>query len=125
MQLPRVIATFNKYVNNRIQGLWAWLVPPWAVVHHVGRSSGRAFSTPVVGFHTPQGFGIPVLYGQQSHWVQNLLAANGGEIQRGGKRYELVEPRVIASSDITAKGIAGAYTRAGTSTLVGRLERCL
>ncbi|NYG59312.1 deazaflavin-dependent oxidoreductase (nitroreductase family) [Nocardioides daedukensis] len=118
MQLPRAIAIFNKYVNNHVQGLWAWLVPPWALVHHTGRSSGRALKTPVMGFKTPEGFAIPMLYGPESHWVKNLIAAGGGEIQRCGKRYQLVDPRIVPTSEITAKGIAGAYTRAGTSTLV-------
>ncbi|MEV0464237.1 nitroreductase family deazaflavin-dependent oxidoreductase [Nocardia tengchongensis] len=121
MRLRRSIATFNKYVTNHIQGLWAWLLPPWAVVYHTGRSSGRAFRTPVVGFNTPEGFAIPILYGPQSHWVKNLLAAGGGEIQRVGKRYKLVDPRVVPASEITAKGIAGLYTRAGDSTLVATL----
>ncbi|MFE3102153.1 nitroreductase family deazaflavin-dependent oxidoreductase [Nocardia tengchongensis] len=121
MRLRRPIATFNKYVTNHIQGLWAWLLPPWAVVYHTGRSSGRAFRTPVVGFKTPEGFAIPILYGPQSHWVKNLLAAGGGEIQRVGKRYKLVDPRVVPASEITAKGIAGLYTRAGDSTLVATL----
>ncbi|MFH5211187.1 nitroreductase family deazaflavin-dependent oxidoreductase [Antrihabitans sp. NCIMB 15449] len=110
MQLPRAIASFNKYVTNHIQGLWAWLLPPWAVVHHTGRSSGRAFKTPIMGFKTPEGFAIPMLYGPQSQWVKNLLAAGGGEIQRGGKRFRLVDPRVVHASEITAKGIAGVYT---------------
>lgn len=121
MQVPRAIATVNKYVTNRIQGLWAWLVPPWAVIHHTGRISGRAFATPVVGFRTPQGFAVPVLYGRESHWVQNLLAAGGGEIQHGGKRYRLDEPRVISASEITATGIAGVYTRAADEVLVATI----
>lgn len=121
MQLPRALAIINKYVNNHIQGLWAWLIPPWAVVHHTGRRSGRAFKTPIVGFQTPQGFAIPMLYGPQSHWVKNLLAAGGGEIQRGGRRYKLVDPRVVSASEITATGIAGVYARAGTSALVATL----
>ncbi|MGN2638881.1 nitroreductase family deazaflavin-dependent oxidoreductase [Nocardia takedensis] len=125
MRFPRPVATFNKYVTNHIQGLWAWLLPPWAVVHHTGRSSGRAFRTPIVGFNTPEGFAIPILYGPQSHWVKNLLAAGGGEIQRVGKRYKLVDPRVVPASEITAKGIAGRYIRAGDSTLVARLGECV
>ncbi|GAC66660.1 nitroreductase family deazaflavin-dependent oxidoreductase [Gordonia soli] len=125
MQVARAIATVNKYVTNRVQGLWAWLIPPWAVVHHTGRTSGRAFRTPIVGFRTPQGFAIPMLYGPESQWVKNLVAAGGGEIQRGGKRYEFTGPRVISSSDITAKGIAGVYTRSAATALVGTIGRAV
>ncbi|MFD4367391.1 nitroreductase family deazaflavin-dependent oxidoreductase [Rhodococcus sp. NPDC058521] len=121
MQLPHVVAIVNKHFANRVQRLWAWLVPPWAIVHHTGRSSGRSFKTPVAGFKTPEGFAIPMLYGPQSQWVKNLLAAGGGEIQRCGRRYRLESPRVVATSEITATGIAGVYTRAGTSTLVATI----
>ncbi|SIS16954.1 nitroreductase family deazaflavin-dependent oxidoreductase [Williamsia sterculiae] len=123
MELPRAIAILNKHVTNRVQGLWAWLVPPWAVVHHTGRSSGRAYRTPIVGFATPQGFAIPILYGPQSQWVKNLLAAGGGEIQRGGRRYEFLDPRVVPSSEISATGIAGAYIRAAGVALVATRGR--
>jgi hypothetical protein len=34
MKLSRGVARFNKRVTNRIQGLYAWLVPPWAVIVH-------------------------------------------------------------------------------------------
>jgi hypothetical protein len=30
MKLSRGAARFNKRVTNRIQGLYAWLLPPWA-----------------------------------------------------------------------------------------------
>ncbi len=123
MQVPRVVATVNKHVTNRIQGLWAWLLPPWAVVHHTGRKSGRAYRTPVVGFATPQGFAIPLLYGPQTQWAKNVMADGGGEIQRGGRRLSFVEPRILPASQITATGIAGAYTRAAPSAIVGTLRR--
>ena len=37
MPLPRSLARFNKKVTNRIQGLWAPWLPPWAVIIHKGR----------------------------------------------------------------------------------------
>ena len=121
MQIPGVVAIVNKHVTNRVQGLWAWLIPPWAVVLHTGRTSGRAYRTPVVGFHTPEGFAIPVLYGPRTQWVKNLIAANGAEIRRAGRRHELVDPRVVPAEEITASGVAGRYTRAGTWTLVATI----
>ncbi|MGJ0119395.1 nitroreductase family deazaflavin-dependent oxidoreductase [Williamsia sp. MIQD14] len=125
MQIPGVVATVNKHVTNRVQGLWAWLIPPWAVVLHTGRTSGRSYRTPVVGFHTPQGFAIPVLYGPRTQWVKNVTAANGGEIRRAGKRYELTDPRVVPASEITATGVAGRYARAGDFTFVATIGRRL
>ena len=122
MQLPRSIAVFNKYVTNHVQRLWAGVVPPWAIVVHTGRLSGREYRTPVVGFQTPKGFAIPAYYGVRSQWVQNLLAAGGGEIRRRGKRYELLDPRVIASTDVGARGFAGLYIRGAESSVVATLR---
>ena len=50
MKLSRPVAHFNRVANNRIQGVYAWLVPPWAVILHRGRRSGRAYRTPVLAF---------------------------------------------------------------------------
>ena len=51
MKLSRRVAHFNKVVNNRIQSVYAWLVPPWAVILHRGRRSGRSYRTPVLAFN--------------------------------------------------------------------------
>src|SRR5215467_12387126 len=45
MKLSRGVARFNKRVTKRIQGLYAWLVPPWAVILHRGRRSARSART--------------------------------------------------------------------------------
>lgn len=67
LRLTRVIAVFNKYATNRVQRIWAGLAPPWALVHHTGRVSGRRFATPVLGFCTPEGFVVAIYYGVCSH----------------------------------------------------------
>jgi hypothetical protein len=50
MKLSRGFARFNKRATNRIQGLYAWLLPPWAVILHRGRRSGREYRTPLFAF---------------------------------------------------------------------------
>jgi hypothetical protein len=35
-----------------------------------------------------------MLYGEESDWVRNVLAAGGGQVVRGGRTYDLVNPRV-------------------------------
>jgi deazaflavin-dependent oxidoreductase (nitroreductase family) len=121
MQIPRVVAIFNKYINNRIQGLWAWLLPPWAVIGHTGRKSGKAYRTPVFGFVGGGSFAVPILYGERTDWVRNLLAANGGTLQRGGRRYELRDPRIVPAAEITLRGIAGRYARMAPSALIATI----
>lgn len=117
MQIPRAVAVFNKYVNNRIQGLWAWLVPPWAVIGHTGRKSGRSYRTPVLGFTGDGCFVVPILYGERTDWVQNLLAAGGGTLHRSGRRYQLCEPRIVSAAGVTLRGLGGWYARLAPSAL--------
>jgi deazaflavin-dependent oxidoreductase (nitroreductase family) len=75
---------------------FAWLVPPLAVVQHVGRTSGRSYHTPVVAFPSAQGFVIPMTYGRDVDWARNLVAAHGGEVEQLGQRVVLRNPRIVA-----------------------------
>lgn len=98
MKLSRRVARFNKVVNNRIQGVYAWLVPPWAVILHRGRRSGRAYRTPVLAFRQDRTLVIALLYGEESDWLRNLRTAGGGRVVRMGRTFELSEPRVVDTS---------------------------
>jgi deazaflavin-dependent oxidoreductase (nitroreductase family) len=94
VQIPRNIARFNKTVNNPIQRQYAWLVPPWAVIVHRGRRTGRTYRTPVTAFRQDGRLVVAILYGERSDWVQNLLAG-GGQVIRGGRSYMLRDIRVV------------------------------
>lgn len=102
MPLPRALARFNVHVTNRIQGTWAWRLPPWIVVLHRGRTSGRTYRTPVLGYVGDDTVVLPVMYGLQSDWVRNVLAAGGGAVTRSGTTRAISAPRVVARSDYGA-----------------------
>ena len=68
-------------------------VPPFAVLHHRGRRTGRAYDTPVQAYRITGGYLVGLGYGYNSAWVLNLLAAGGGEMTRSGHRYVLTNPR--------------------------------
>jgi hypothetical protein len=72
MKLSRRVARLNKLVTNRIQGLYAWFLPPWAVILQRGRRSGRQHRTPVLAFRRDQTLVIALVYGQESDWLRNL-----------------------------------------------------
>jgi deazaflavin-dependent oxidoreductase (nitroreductase family) len=97
MKLPRGVAHFNKRVTNRIQGVYAWLVPPWAVVLHRGRRSGRQFRTPLFAFRRDRTLVIALLYGEESDWLRNLHKG-GGHVIRGGRTFVVGPPEVIETS---------------------------
>ena len=97
MKLSRRVARFNKKVNNRLQGVYAWILPPWAVVLHRGRRSGRPYRTPLLAFKRDRTVYIALLYGEESDWLRNV-SARGGRLVRMGRTYELSAPRVVDTS---------------------------
>ena len=102
MKLSRRVARFNKLINNRVQGIYAWILPPWAVILHRGRRSGRPYRTPLLAFRRDRTLIIALLYGEQSDWLRNLRAG-GGRVVRVGRTYELSAPRVVDTSAAAAE----------------------
>ncbi|MDQ6746417.1 MAG: nitroreductase family deazaflavin-dependent oxidoreductase [Actinomycetota bacterium] len=101
MKLSRRVARFNKAVNNPLQRTYAWLLPPWAVILHRGRRTGRAYRTPVLAFRRDRTLIVALLYGEQSDWVRNLRTG-GGRVIRAGRTFELGrEPRVLDTEATT------------------------
>jgi deazaflavin-dependent oxidoreductase (nitroreductase family) len=97
MKLSRGVARFNKRVTNRVQGLYAWLVPPWAVILHRGRRSGCQYRTPLFAFRRGRTLVIALLYGEESEWLRNLRAG-GGHVIRAGRTFSVGQPEVIETS---------------------------
>src|SRR5262245_33417540 len=108
MRLSRRVARFNKRVTNRIQGLYAWLVPPWAVVVHRGRRSGRQYRTPLFAFRRGRTLVIALLYGEESEWLRNLRKG-GGHVIRGGRTFVVGPPEVVGTS--TAGSVLARLSR--------------
>jgi deazaflavin-dependent oxidoreductase (nitroreductase family) len=76
--------------------------PLWAIVRHTGRTSGRVYATPVVGLRTPDGFLIPLPFGDATQWAKNLFAAGGGGIRFAGREYGIGEPRIVEHHEAKA-----------------------
>ena len=91
----RWVATFNLAVTNRITTQFAGHLPGFVILTHTGRKSGQSYRTPVNVFRTPQGFLVALTYGQQAHWVQNVLAAGGCRVETRGVTYQLSAPVVV------------------------------
>jgi len=69
--------------------------PLWAVLFHNGRTSGRQYATPIVARRTPDGFLIPLPFGDATQWARNLFAAGGGSLQFAGRRYVIADPQIV------------------------------
>ncbi len=95
MHFPRFMRRVNRVFTNPIMGTFAWVIPPLAVVHHVGRKSGRHYRSPVVAFRSATGFVIPMTYGRDVDWARNIVHAHGCEIVQMGQRSRLRNPRIV------------------------------
>ncbi len=67
----------------------------WAVLHHVGRTSGRAFATPIVALPVHDGFLIPLPFGDQTQWLRNLQAADEAGLRHAGHDYVIDMPEPV------------------------------
>ncbi|HTF34201.1 MAG TPA: nitroreductase family deazaflavin-dependent oxidoreductase [Myxococcota bacterium] len=85
----------NRVLTNPVMGTFAWLAPPLAVVHHVGRKSGRHYHTPVVAFSGRTEFVIPIPYGRDVEWARNVVAASECGLVQMGRRLRLYNPRIV------------------------------
>ncbi|WP_354698928.1 hypothetical protein DSM112329_04627 [Paraconexibacter sp. AEG42_29] len=121
IKLPPAVARFNQRINNPVQGHFAWLLPPYALIVHTGRRTGRTFSVPVTGFMAGDRLVVPLLYGRGSQWVLNLEAAGGGEVVRRGRRYVLADPEVVSTPPAALGPVARRVSAAAAHQLVARL----
>ena len=83
----------------RISGRW---FRAYSIVRHVGRTSGRLYQNPVSAYPLGDGFVIPVLYGTQSQWVRNVMAAGHFTLRTKGRDYPLERPEIIPSTQALA-----------------------
>jgi len=78
--------------------------PLWAVVHHRGRKSGTAFSTPVAVVPTSDRatilIGLP--WGAHTNWARNVVAAGGAVLTWRGREVATTSPRIVESAEATA-----------------------
>lgn len=122
MILPRGLARFNKHVTNRIQGLWAPWLPPWAVIVHKGRTSGRPYRTPVLAFRTNTHLAVILFYGKDTDWVRNVLSANGADVIRANRTHSLTDPRILPGTDPTLRPLVRRLAGRTRHVLLGTLS---
>jgi deazaflavin-dependent oxidoreductase (nitroreductase family) len=93
----------------------------YGVVHHQGRRSGRAYTTPVIVRPVGHGFVIPVAFGERADWLQNLRAAGGCVVRWNGQDHSVVDPVII--DWLVARPTFAPLERA-IATLLG-IKRCV
>ncbi len=95
MQAPRIMRRVNRVVTNPLMRPLAGLIPPLAVVQHVGRSSGKAYRTPILALFVEGAIVTPLPYGTDIDWCLNVVAAGRCELEVLARRIEVENPRIV------------------------------
>lgn len=74
----------------------------WAVIHHVGRASGRRYRTPVGAVPTDDGFVVALPYGTRPDWLRNVLAAGRAELDLDGAEHDVDRPEVVPLASVAS-----------------------
>jgi deazaflavin-dependent oxidoreductase (nitroreductase family) len=120
--MPSWMPAFNRAVTNRIVGPFAGRVPPYGAIRHRGRNSGRSYRTPVLALIDGSSLTVPLPYGDEVDWLRNLLAARGGELEFLGRRYAIVNPRVLSEAQARKHSTAARVASRLVKVLVADLE---
>lgn len=101
---PKVLNTvrrMNRAFVNKMQMRSAGTPEAYAaVVHHRGRRSGTPYETPVGAEPTEDGFVIAMVYGTNSDWLKNVLAAGEAAITYEGETTTVDRPEVIPIDNV-------------------------
>jgi deazaflavin-dependent oxidoreductase (nitroreductase family) len=98
MPIPRFVARLNRVALNPVMRLAAGRMPPLAIIHHTGRTSGELYRTPIMVFRTDSGFVIALTYGPGTDWQHNLEEAGSANLVYRGRTYRITTPRLVHGS---------------------------
>jgi deazaflavin-dependent oxidoreductase (nitroreductase family) len=79
--------TLNRLTSRMARGRHG----PFSLIRHVGRKSGRAYETPVILVHVPEGFIAELTYGENVDWYRNVVAAGGCVVVHHGREYHVTQ----------------------------------
>jgi deazaflavin-dependent oxidoreductase (nitroreductase family) len=98
--LHAAIRRFNRDVTNPRQLQRAGQPGARAsVVHHVGRTTGTPYRTPVVALPTDNGFLFALPYGPRADWVRNILAAGSTTLDHDGQTTQVAHPTLVPADE--------------------------
>jgi deazaflavin-dependent oxidoreductase (nitroreductase family) len=70
-----------------------------AQIRHVGRRSGRTYTTPVSARRSGDMVVIALTFGNQSDWSRNVRSAGGGSIRIEGADYDVTQPQFMSRQE--------------------------
>jgi deazaflavin-dependent oxidoreductase (nitroreductase family) len=73
-----------------------------ALLHHVGRRSGKAYLTPLTAHRSEDTIIVGLPYGTEVDWLRNLRAAGQGVVRLDGRSVTVDEPEVVPVNRVMA-----------------------
>ena len=96
----RFLRPFTARVINPLTRLVAGWLPGFAILSHVGRTSGRTYRIPINVFRRGDRYLFALTYGSDVDWVKNVRAAGGCLLRTRGRDVRLVEPELIVDPEL-------------------------
>ncbi|MDF0532160.1 nitroreductase family deazaflavin-dependent oxidoreductase [Tsukamurella sp. 8F] len=112
MGMQRQLAVLNRRYTNRLLGPMSYRMPPLAVVDHVGRKTGRPYSTPVIAIVSDGRAFVLLNYGPETQWAKNVLSVGEYTLHRGGRALRVTGAHQVASDSPEVPAlirVAGAW----------------
>ena len=111
---PRLHGWARRYLNPWVVrlGLAGGRWSPIGLVLHVGRRTGQRYATPLAIHRRGERCFVPLTYGPNARWCQNVLAAGGCRVRVHGREYVGTDPRVVGRGALPA-GLRMAYRLVG------------
>ena len=101
---PRVLGWliwYHKHVENPVMvRFFSGRSSRDALLHHVGRRSGKAYATPLTAHRSEDTIIIPLPYGTETDWLRNLQAAGQGVVELEGHSFTVNEQEVVPIDQI-------------------------
>ena len=88
------IRKFNRAILNPITKLFAGRLF-YSLLYHIGRHSGKEYSTPVFAAIRNEHIYIPLPYGANTDWMFNVRAKGKCDVKIKGKLYSSTNPEIV------------------------------
>lgn len=97
----RLLTSYHKHVTNPVMvRFFAGRSKHSALLHHVGRRSGKAYATPLTAHRSADTIIVPLPYGADTDWLRNVKAAGESVVELEGRSFAVDEPEVISIDEV-------------------------
>lgn len=97
----RLVTWYHKHVTNPVMvRFFSGRSAHAALLHHVGRRSGKAYLTPLTAHRSEDTIIVPLPYGTEVDWLRNLQAAGQGVVELEDRSFTIDELEVVPADRV-------------------------